>query len=152
VWVARFWPGRESTVGIVGTGSQARALATMEIELLAGSDAEVYSYRNKEECEELVKYKLLPAGELRAAVELLALRAWRVLRCRDAGRIDVRLDEEGQVHFLEVNPLAGIHPEHSDLPIMAAMTGISYVSLIESIMASALQRLAAIPRTRLRVA
>jgi D-alanine-D-alanine ligase len=140
VLVERFLPGREFTVGIIGTGRKARALATMEIVLLDNADAEVYSYRNKEECEELVQYKLLAAGTLRDEVESLALRSWRALGCRDAGRIDVRLDDSGEVHFLEVNPLAGIHPEHSDLPIMATMIGMKYKALIGKIMASALLR------------
>ena len=141
VLVERFLPGREFTVGIIGTGRKAKALATMEIVLLDDADAEVYSYRNKEECEQLVQYRLLASGQLRQEVESLALRSWRALGCRDAGRIDVRLDETGQVHFLEVNPLAGIHPQHSDLPIMATMIGVKYDVLIGRIMASAMQRL-----------
>lgn len=143
VLVERFLPGREFTVGLLGTGRRATAVATLEIELLPGSDAEVYSYRNKENCEELVRYRLLAAGKLRREVEALALRAWRALGCRDAGRIDVRLDEHGRAHFIEVNPLAGIHPEHSDLPIMATMAGIGYPKLIGAIMKSALARTSA---------
>ena len=54
--------------------------------------------------------------------------------------IDVRLDHQGQVNFIEVNPLAGIHPEHSDLPMMATMVGMSYTALIGNIMKSALPR------------
>jgi len=146
VIVERFLPGREFTVGILGTGQRARALATMEIELLEGADSEVYSYRNKEECEELVRYKLLPAGQLRRDIETLCLKAWQALGCRDAGRMDVRLDEMGNVHFLEVNPLAGIHPQHSDLPIMATMAGMEYLTLIETIMNSALLRCKRVPR------
>ncbi|HSD68804.1 MAG TPA: hypothetical protein VLB07_04585, partial [Woeseiaceae bacterium] len=140
VLVERFLPGREFTVGILGTGRKASALATMEIELLPGADSEVYSYRNKENCEELVHYKLLPMGKLRREVESLAVRAWRALGCRDGGRIDVRLDGNGQVNFIEVNPLAGIHPEHSDLPMMGTMVGMTYTALIGNIMKSALPR------------
>ena len=139
VLVERYLPGREFTVGIVGTGRKAKALATLEIELLADADADVYSYRNKENCEELVLYKLLAAGKLRRDVEALAVKAWRVLGCRDAGRIDVRLDADGKVHFIEVNPLAGIHP---DLPIMASKIGMGYTTLIGMIMNSAMQRVA----------
>ena len=146
VLVECFLPGREFTVGIVGTGQKANALATMEIELKSGADAEIYSYRNKENCEELVEYKLLPAGKLRREVELLAVRAWRALNCRDAGRIDVRLDDNNKVSFIEVNPLAGIHPEHSDLPIMAGMIGMEYVTLIRNIMKSAAERCTTAPR------
>jgi D-alanine-D-alanine ligase len=140
VLVERFLPGREFTVGILGTGRKATAIGTLEIELLPGADAEVYSYRNKEECEELVEYRLLHEAKLKARVEALALRAWRTLGCRDAGRIDVRLDEAGAANFIEVNPLAGLHPQHSDLPIMASMTGMDYVSLIGGIMSSAKTR------------
>jgi D-alanine-D-alanine ligase len=142
VLVERFLPGREFTVGIIGTGRKAKALASLEIVLLDGADSEIYSYRNKECCEELVQYRLLSAGQLRKDVESLALRSWRALGCRDAGRIDVRLDNAGQVNFLEVNPLAGIHPEHSDLPIMANLIGMTYDTLIGKIMASAMQRCA----------
>ena len=62
--------------------------------------------------------------------------------CRDAGRIDVRLDADGKVQFIELNPLAGIHPEHSDLPIMASKIGMGYTTLIGMIMNSAMQRVA----------
>jgi len=44
-----------------------------------------------------------------------------------------------------VNPLAGIHPEHSDLPIMANLLGIAYTDLIGRIIAAAKQRIAAAP-------
>ena len=147
VLVERFLPGREFTVGILGTGRKAGAIATLEINLLPDADAEVYSYRNKENCEELVEYKLLEEGKLRGRVESLALRAWRALGCRDAGRIDVRVDHDGAPNFIEVNPLAGLHPQHSDLPIMASMVGMDYRTLISGIMNSAKVRC----RRRVRV-
>ena len=140
VLVERFLPGREFTVGILGTGRKAAAVGTMEIALLPDADAEVYSYRNKENCEELVEYRMLDDDKLRTRVESLALRAWRALGCRDAGRIDVRLDDAGAPNFIEVNPLAGLHPEHSDLPIMATKAGMDYVDLIAGIMSSAKAR------------
>ena len=140
VIVERFLPGREFTVGILGTARKATAIGTLEIALLPGADAEVYSYRNKENCEELVEYRLLTEERLARQVETLALRAWRVLGCRDAGRVDVRLDGQGRANFIEVNPLAGLHPEHSDLPIMALMAGMDYVTLIGGIMNSAKTR------------
>ncbi|HEX5788635.1 MAG TPA: hypothetical protein VFY03_10665 [Woeseiaceae bacterium] len=152
VLIERFLPGREFTVGVIGTGDAAQALATLEIVLLPGADASVYSYRNKENCEELVHYRLLDEDLLRRDVEDLVLRAWRALNCRDAGRIDVRLDERGAPSFLEVNPLAGIHPEHSDLPIMATLVGMNYRELLGRIMDSALTRVAAAQARPARVA
>jgi D-alanine-D-alanine ligase len=47
-----------------------------------------------------------------------------------------------------LNPLAGMHPEHSDLPIMCTLQGIEYIDLMRSIMHSAEQRLPAGKRSR----
>jgi D-alanine-D-alanine ligase len=150
VLVETFLPGREFTVGIVGTGPDAVVLGTLEIMLLEGAEAEVYSYVNKERCEELVEYRLVRAAaddEVRRAEEV-ALAAWRALGCRDGGRVDLRSDRAGRPHFLEVNPLAGLHPQHSDLPILATQLGIPYVELIGRIVDSAARR--AEPRARRR--
>jgi D-alanine-D-alanine ligase len=143
VLVESFLPGREFTVGIVGTGSQARAIGTIEVVLLSNAESEVYSYVNKEKCEELVEYRLVLAQEdpvVREA-EQIALEAWRILGCRDAGRIDLRCDAAGRPQFIEVNPLAGIHPEHSDLPIICTKKGIPYKDLIGEIVQSAAARI-----------
>ncbi len=139
VLVETFLPGREVTVGIVGTGEHARAVGTLEVTLLDQAEPDVYSYVNKERCEELVRYTLADVEASRAAEEI-ALAAWRGLGCRDAGRVDLRADVAGRWNFLEVNPLAGIHPEHSDLPILCTHVGMSYTELMRGIMASALCR------------
>src|SRR5690606_25009346 len=123
-----------------GTGDGARALATLEVVLRERADASVYSYRNKAEWRDLVEYRLLEAGPLCAEVEDVALATWRVLGCRDAGRVDVRLDDEGRAAMIEANPLAGLTPGHSDLPIMAALRGIDYVDLIGEIVRCAVER------------
>lgn len=142
VLVEQFLPGREFTVGIVGTGSKARVLGTVEVVLLAEAEKLVYSYHNKEKCEELVEYRLRrPQAEpVVQAAEQLALSSWRILGCRDGGRVDVRCDEFGHPQFMEVNPLAGLHPEHSDLPIIATRLEIPYSQLIEWILISAAER------------
>ncbi len=143
VLVEEFLSGREFTVGILGTGAGSRALATLEVVLRAGADAEVYSYRNKAQWRELVEYKLLEPGVLRRDVEEVALATWKCLGCRDAGRVDVRLDSAGNPQMLEVNPLAGLTPEHSDLPIMAALEGMDFEMLIGEILRCTAARLAA---------
>jgi D-alanine-D-alanine ligase len=74
-------------------------------------------------------------------VEELSLACYRVLECRDAARVDVRLDAAGKPSFLEVNPLPGMHPTHSDLPMIATMEGMSYEKLLDAIIHSALNRL-----------
>lgn len=142
VLVEEFLPGREFTVGLTGTAGNVQVLGTLEIILLSGAEPEVYSYINKERCEELVEYRLVrPDNDPEvAAAELLAARAWYVLGCRDAGRIDLRSDAAGQPQFIEANPLAGLHPHHSDLPMIATAVGMPYTELIRRIVDSAAQR------------
>jgi D-alanine-D-alanine ligase len=143
VLVETFLSGREFTVAILGTGAEAEAIGSMEILLLPGADAEVYSYTNKERSEELCRYRLgrpEEDDEVRRAEEL-ALAAYRALGCRDASRIDVRSDGDGRPHFIEVNPLAGINPVHSDLPMICGMVGISYREMIDRIVRSACRRI-----------
>ena len=140
VLVETYLPGREFTVGIVGSGSKARALGVVEVILLKNSDPGVYSYRNKEICEEVVEYRLVNDPESREAVRV-ALASWQGLGCRDAGRVDLRSDRSGRPNFIEVNPLAGLHPEHSDLCIIASQIGMPYIELIETILTEAQQRI-----------
>ena len=142
VLVEEFLPGREFTTGLIGTGDDATVLGTLEIILLSGAEPEVYSYVNKERCEELVEYRLVRGADDPevSAAESLALAAWRALTCRDAGRIDLRSDATGQPQFIEANPLAGLHPQHSDLPMIATAVGMPYTELIRHIVDSASQR------------
>jgi len=145
VLVECFLPGREFTVGITGTGREAEVLGTMEILLLPQAEAEVYSYHNKENYKELVRYRRVRPEEepLIGRVEEIALQAWRALGCRDGGRVDIRCDALGEPNFMELNPLPGLHPENSDLPIICGFVGISYVELIERVLRSACKRLPA---------
>jgi D-alanine-D-alanine ligase len=142
VLVETLLPGRELTVGIVGTGRAAQAIGTLEIVLRGAAEEGVYSYVNKEKCEDLVDYFAVLSAQdaVVAEAERVALDAWRVLGCRDGGRVDLRCDATGRPSFLEVNPLAGLHPEHSDLPILATARHIAYDALIGAIVRSALSR------------
>jgi D-alanine-D-alanine ligase len=140
VLVETFLPGREFTVGIIGSGAAAEAIGTMEVILKPEAQANAYSYVNKENSEALMSY-MVPPAELDTACRELALKAWRGLGCLDAGRVDLKMDDCGAVNFIEVNPLAGLHPEHSDLPIICGLVGISFQTLMERIMASANARI-----------
>jgi D-alanine-D-alanine ligase len=137
--VESYLPGREFTVGLAGNGNEARVLGVCEILLKAQAEANVYSLHNKELCEELVTYAPANDGEARLAATR-ALQAYRVLECRDVGRIDFRSDANGEPQFLEANPLAGLNPWHSDLPILAAQNGIAFVALIGMILDAGLAR------------
>lgn len=135
--------GREFTVGITGTGRRAKVVGSMEIVLLSNAEKGVYSYENKGNYEDRVEYpRTDPARDpVAAAAERVSLDAWRALGCRDGGRVDIRCDSAQNPMFLEVNPLAGLNPKDSDLPILARMSGVSYTELLRRIMDSAVTRI-----------
>ncbi len=141
VLIESFLPGREFTVGIVGTGIEAVAIGVVEIHLKNHSEDNAYSFSNKKNYAEMVTYELVDDPVARIATET-ALAAWQALGCRDAGRIDLRADTSGHPNVIDVNPLAGLHPVHSDLPIICRLAGIPYNKLISMIMASAKKRMA----------
>ena len=140
VLVEEFLPGREFTVGALGTADRARVLGTMEVEVLPPHAGGIYSLETKEKCEDMIKYSALEGGALRGEIEDLALRSYLALECRDAGRVDVKLDRDNRPAFLELNALPGLHPTHSDLPMIAAQEGMKYSDLIGAIVKSALER------------
>lgn len=141
VLVETYLPGREFTVGVLGTGNMARALGVMEMTVTSGPERAIYSYENKKNFDANMSVSLADDGLAIESMEF-ALKAWRCLGGRDAGRIDLRCDGEGRLNFIEANPLAGLHPRNSDLPLLARLKGMSYADLIEQILISACRRLA----------
>lgn len=140
VLVETYLPGREFTVGVVGTGSGARVVGVMEVLFRKGHEGDaIYSYHSKANYEEMVMYSV-PEAEMTGPCAELALASWRALGCRDGGRVDIRMDEAGEPNFIEVNPLAGLNPVHSDLPILCRLNGTPFRKLIGEIIDSALKR------------
>lgn len=140
--VETFLPGREFTVGLVGEGAGAEVIGVAEILIREDVADRVYSFANKELCEANVVYRLVDDAEAQAAADA-ALAAYRALDCRDAARLDFRSDAAGAPQFLEANPIAGLHPTHSDLPIIAELAGRGYDWLIGRIVEGALARVRA---------
>ncbi len=139
VLVESYLPGREFTVGIVGTGNDASVIAVMEIAVKPTADGGIYSFKIKEHWEPYVTLTIADDEEAELAGRN-ALAAYRALGCRDAGRVDLRSNAACVPNFLEVNPIAGLHPTHSDLPILAGKAGWSYEQLINRMVASACAR------------
>jgi len=144
VLVEEYLPGREFTAALLGTGADARVLGIMEVRLRNGEEL-IYSYETKERCEELIAYRRAGDDPIASDLEKLALSAYRALQMRDAGRVDIRCDRAGRPCFVEANPLPGLHPTHSDLPMIAAQEGMDYPTLIDSIITSAYSRNGACP-------
>jgi len=139
VLVERYLPGREMTVGIVGNGDEARVVGLMEVRFRDGSAGD-YTALNKAEYLSRVEYHLLDGEPLGVRAREVALAVYRALSCRDAARVDLRCDEHGEPCFLEINPLPGLHPVRSDLPILSRLAGISYPELLGRIVDAAARR------------
>ena len=149
--VEEFLPGREFTVAILGNGAALRVLPIVEIKFSALPEGmnPIYSYEAKwifDTSDAPLDIFSCPAEidvALRERIEQTCTDAYRVLRCRDWSRVDVRLDAAGMPRILEVNPLPGILPKPEDnscFPKAARAAGLSYSGLINSVLDIALER------------
>ena len=145
VLVETFLPGAELTVGVLGNGTGAWALGTMEITPRDGNTADfVYGLETKRDFRRAVTYHSPARTASLAAVfqsERIAVEAFQALGCRDVARVDFRLDAAGLPNFVEINPLPGLSPTTSDLVILANLVGETFESLIGRIVEAALRRL-----------
>ena len=141
--VEEYISGREFTVGLLGD-RRPRVLPPMEIIFKDRSNKRpVYDYDVKQAWTEHVYYncpaKLTPQ-ELKA-VERAARETFQALDCRDVARVDLRMNDQGQVYVLEVNPLPGLTPDYSDLVLISKAAAMDYRTLIAEILACGLKRL-----------
>lgn len=140
--VEEYIAGREFTVGLLGD-KRPRVLPPMEIKFKKDNPRPVYDYGVKQEWEEHVYYEC-PAKLSEAeqkAMEKIARATFWALDCRDVARVDMRMDAEGRIYVLEVNPLPGLTPGYSDLVLIANAAGMEYDQLIAEIMVGGLRRM-----------
>jgi D-alanine-D-alanine ligase len=79
--------------------------------------------------------------ELRARLQKAAVDAYRALRVRDYGRVDLRFTETGDIYVIEVN--ANCYLEKSgEFATAAAAAGIEYPQLVQKIIDLAVERYA----------
>ena len=141
VMIEEFVSGDEVTVGMLGNAPPA-LLGIMRVLPRQNNSNFIYSLEVKREWQQLVNYECparLDKGTLDEITDL-SLKVFKTLGCRDFARLDFKLDSEGIPYFLEVNPLAGLNPKSSDMPIMAYKLGWTYQALISAILNAALQR------------
>jgi D-alanine-D-alanine ligase len=77
--------------------------------------------------------------DLRARLQEVALKAYRALRVRDYGRVDLRLTESGDIYVLEVNASCYLEPT-GEFAMGAEVAGLNYQNLINRIAELALER------------
>ena len=69
----------------------------------------------------------------------MAVDAYRAVRVRDYGRVDLRLTDTGEIYVLEVNASCYLE-KTSEFAMAAAASGLDYPRLIEKIVNLALER------------
>ena len=77
--------------------------------------------------------------ELRARLQRVALDAYRALRVRDYGRVDLRLTETGEIYVIEVNASCYLEKD-AEFAVSAAAAGFAYPDLIQKILDLAMER------------
>lgn len=140
--IEEYLPGREFTVALLGE-KRPKVLPPMEVVFTkTEKQFKVYSFQHKLDQNQEIRYEA-PAqvdAALRKELERVAKGCFTALGCRDVARIDLRLDAQGRVHFIECNPLPGLTPGWSDLCLIAESAGMDYRTLIGDILAPAIQR------------
>jgi D-alanine-D-alanine ligase len=138
-------------VALLGNGERQRILPIVEIcfDSLPSHVNPIYSFEAKwiwDTTEQPLEIFRCPAqldDALEERIHEVCRRTWRVLRCRDWCRIDLRLDEKDEPHVLELNPLPGILPNPADnscFPKAARTAGLSYEQLLLSVVDAAAER------------
>ena len=149
--IEEFLTGREFTAALMGNDGAVEALPIVEITfdaLPAGANP-IYSYEAKwvwdarEKPLDIFQCPARLSPALKDEIEAMCKAAYRVLRCRDWARIDVRCDAKGTPRILELNPLPGILPRPEDnscFPKAARAAGMSYNQLINRVLDISLAR------------
>jgi len=149
--IEEFLPGREFTVAIIGNNGNAEALPIVEISYqdFPKDFIPIYSYEAKwilDTREKPLDVFNCPAKLdkfLENQIKETALKTYKVLRCRDWSRIDLRLDKNNVPNIIEVNPLPGILPNPEDnscFPKAARTAGLKYSEMINKVLYVAAKR------------
>jgi len=145
--IEEYIEGREIYVGILGSYERASALPLVELDLskLPKGVPKIASYDVKFE-KNTEAYRLTKSGLVddldEKTVNLLsetALTAYRALKLRDYGRIDMRLTEKGKVYVIEANPNPWLSSKQ-EFAMAAKASGRSYTQLIGEIVDMAMAR------------
>jgi D-alanine-D-alanine ligase len=143
--VEEFVEGREFYVGVLGNGEPV-AFPPIEMDFSKMPEGAVRILDAKAKWDEKSpEYQGTEAvvadlpDELRAKLQKVALDAYRALRVRDYGRIDLRLTETGEIYVIEVNASCYLE-QSSEFARAAAADGLDYPALINRIVKEAVKR------------
>jgi D-alanine-D-alanine ligase len=140
--VEEFLDGEEITVGVYGN-AYPRVLGMMKIDFRENSKIPfLYSLEVKRKWQEKVAYhgEESISGRVKKRIKDYALRAFRTLELRDIARIDFRVSKSNIPKIIDVNPLPGLSPHYSDLPILCRLKGKTYSDLVKIILKESFKR------------
>jgi D-alanine-D-alanine ligase len=145
--IEEYIEGREIYAGVMGSYESAQVLPLVELDLsrLPEGTPKIASYDVKFE-KNTEAYKLTKSciaenldEETRKRLEDTALAAYRALKLRDYGRIDMRLAPNGDVYVIEANPNPWL-ASRQEFAMAAKASGLSYMEMIGAIVDLAMSR------------
>jgi D-alanine-D-alanine ligase len=145
--IEEYIEGREIYAGVLGSYERAQVLPLVELDLsrLPEGTPKIASYDVKFE-KNTEAYKLTKSEiaenldeETRKRLSDTALAAYRALKLRDYGRIDMRLAPDGEVYVIEANPNPWL-ASRQEFAMAARASGLSYTETIEAIIDLAMSR------------
>lgn len=139
--IEEFLEKDEITVGVAGN-KKPYLLGMMRICPKQKSKSFIYSIETKRNWQTAVEYQPQHTilKKIQNKIEASALAAFRILELRDIARIDFRLDSNTTPKIIDINPLPGLSPHYSDLPIMQTLEGKTYSELIRILLKESLKR------------
>lgn len=138
--VEEFISGQEFTVALVGN-DPVEVLPIVQIKIDGKLKLNDKFYTFARITSDRLEY-ICPAKipqELKKKIDELALKTYKAVECRDFGRVDFRVDNEGRPYVLEINPLPSLSTEDV-FKLVAENTGITYEQMIGKILNSAIKR------------
>jgi D-alanine-D-alanine ligase len=146
VLLEEYIEGREIYAAVLGNDKpEALPLVELDLSKLPDGMPRIAGYEVKFDVttEAYKKTKSAPARDLDedvvTAIQQAAVTAFRALKLRDYGRIDLRLDENGRIYILEANPNPWLDPA-AEFAMAAKESGRSYTELIAAIVEAAMRR------------
>ena len=138
--VEKFITGSEFTVPIIGN-DRPEVLPTVQISIDGKTNLGDLCYTFSRIKSDTLSY-VCPAKitrDLDKKLKAVALKAYKAVECRDFGRVDIRVDKNGNPFVLEINPLPSLSTEDVFMTVARNMK-ISYNSIINRILDHALER------------
>jgi D-alanine-D-alanine ligase len=138
--VEEFISGQEFTVAVVGNNPP-QALPVVQVKIDGELQLNDKFYTFARIASDRLEY-VCPAPiseELKSTLMDLAVRVYRAVDCRDFGRVDFRVDNQGRPYALEINPLPSLSTEDVFM-LIAKQIGISYPEMVGRILKNALAR------------